>query len=360
MTGDFQAQVIATSVSDFGVDRNYPLNTVSQRAFATYQRFTTCTNVHSARSTAGSHGFDWMDEVSESGTCGSQVEFTYGRNGATYTTYTGASSGNLYANVNNNYNDPASWDARETVTTGTVREILNPKIAAARKSIANDEVLIVASARDAGPSNGFDHFSQIRENGGGYSLLWIGISLSNKSVGHIDTWVRKANDIDEIRTSYVQDNIDNSANDSCQAFTYDGTFWGNNDTVSDFASNDVWDGFSSAIVETDDNLPCMAFAGTSGAFGYGLYFDAETVLNTQDNTIQGLSYSPNPIVDKLNVSAKNNVELLSVYNILGQQVEQLEPNSDRISLDMTYYSPGMYIMEIISNGEKAVYKLIKQ
>ena len=89
-------------------------NTNSQRVFATYQKTTSCSEVHSARSTAGSYGFDWIDEVSL-GTCGLQVEFSYGLNGASYATYTGATSGNLYAEVNSNYNDPASWGARETL-----------------------------------------------------------------------------------------------------------------------------------------------------------------------------------------------------------------------------------------------------
>lgn len=359
-TGDFEAQAISGSVSDFGVDRNYPGPTANQRAFAAYQKFTTCNEVHSARSTTGSYGFDWVDEATESSTCGSQIEFTYGRNGATYTTYTGAGSGNLYANVNNNFNDPASWDVRETVTTGAVREILNPKIAAARKPIGSDEVLIVASARDAGTSDNYDHFSQIRENGGGYSLLWIGISFPNKSVQHIDTWVRKVNDNEVIRTGSLQDDIDNTSNDRCWQRSYDGTSLTGPSLVND-SNNDVWDRFPPAVAETNDNLPCMAFAGTSGAFGYGLYFDAETVLQIEENNeIAGLSYYPNPIVDKLNVSAKRNIEFLTVYNILGQQTQSLKPNSDSISLDMSYYAPGMYIIELISNGEKGVYKIIKQ
>jgi hypothetical protein len=76
--------------------------------------------------------------------------------------------------------------------------------------------------------------------------------------------------------------------------------------------------------------------------------------------IEGLSYYPNPVVDKVSVSAKNEIEVLSVYTILGQEVEQFKPNSDKVSLDMTYYAPGIYIMEIMSNGETGVYKLIRQ
>src|SRR5690606_20267889 len=57
-TGAFDAQVIASDVTDFGVDRNFPGNTNAQRVFATYEKTTSCTEVFSARSTAGSYGFD--------------------------------------------------------------------------------------------------------------------------------------------------------------------------------------------------------------------------------------------------------------------------------------------------------------
>ncbi|HPE82878.1 MAG TPA: T9SS C-terminal target domain-containing protein, partial [Aequorivita sp.] len=145
----FAFQTVASNVTDFGVDRNYPGNTSAQRVFATYQKTTSCTAVHSARSTAGSYGFDWVDEVSL-GTCGQQLEFTYGLNGASYATYTGATSGNLYAEVNSNYNDPASWGTRETVIDGSVTEVLNPTIRAARLELATDKVVIWASQRAAG------------------------------------------------------------------------------------------------------------------------------------------------------------------------------------------------------------------
>ena len=90
-TGTFDAQVIASDVIDFGVDTNYP-GVGSQRSFATYNKSDNST--YSARSTAGSHGFDWVDETSL-GIVTEQIEFAYGYLGATYTVFIGFNSRSL-------------------------------------------------------------------------------------------------------------------------------------------------------------------------------------------------------------------------------------------------------------------------
>ncbi len=358
-TGDFEAQAIATDVSDFGVDRNYPGITSTQRVFATYQRGGGCVEVYSARSTTGSYGFDWVDEVSESGTCGRQVEFSYGRNGSCYTTYTGAASGNLYANVNDNFNDPASWDDLETVTTGAVREIVNPRIAASRKFLANDEVVIFASARDAGTTEGYDYFTQIRENEGGYSLLWIGFAIPGRSFENMDTWVRRGNDVEEIRSTYNFRNLNSPPENSANYRFYDGDDISNATFVSD-PDFEVWDEFPPAIAETNDDLPCIAFAGRNGAFGYGLYFDSQSViLNTQDNAIEGLSYYPNPTSEILTLKATQNIEKVELFTISGKKVKEFTPNLIEVDLSIHDLSSGMYIMTIYSNNQAANYKVIK-
>src|SRR5690606_37882486 len=71
-TGSFDFQTVAGGViTDFGADRNYPGgvggNTDAQRVFVTYSGPSAFPEVMSARSTAGSYGFDWVDAVSISG-----------------------------------------------------------------------------------------------------------------------------------------------------------------------------------------------------------------------------------------------------------------------------------------------------
>src|SRR5690606_11176521 len=281
-TGVFNAQVIATDVIDFGVDNNYPLTTNAQRVFATYHKSTNST--FSARSTAGSYGFDWVDETSL-GIVGEQIEFSYGLNGGCYTAFLGFNSKSLRANVNGNYNDPASWDANETITDGSAIEILNPSIRATRKVLATDKVIIWASTRNAGTTDNYDGIGFLRENGGPYSVFSdFASGGTDWNIAHTDSWMRKENNLEIIRTSYVRDNIPNSVNDSNRSLTFDGSGFEPFEPVVD-SDRDVFDGLASAVAETNDGLPCMAFAGTSGggSFGFGLYFDAKTVLGTEEN-----------------------------------------------------------------------------
>lgn len=360
-TGAFDAQVIASSVTDFGVDRNYPVSTASQRSFATYEKTTSCTEVHSARSTSGSYGFDWIDEVTL-GLCGQQVEFTYGLNGGCYTTFTGASSGSLYAAANSNYNDPASWSSNETVAPGASTESLNPTIRAARKDFATDEVLIITSSRTAGSSDSYIGQGYRRESGAAFApISYIGAG-SDANIAHIDTWMRKINNDEVIETAYVRDDIDDSENDLNRSFQYDGTGFGPFEGVGDTGLN-VFDGFASAIAETNDELPCMAFAGTSGggSFGYGLYFDAKAViLGNQENSFEGFTFYPNPTRETLNLSANNTIENVAIYSLLGQKVMETSINQNKGSINVASLSPGVYLLKLAVNGQSATYKFIKQ
>jgi hypothetical protein len=359
-TGAFDAQVIASGVTDFGVDRNYPGSTSSQRVFATYEKTTSCTEVHSARSTAGSYGFDWIDEVSTSSTCGQQVEFSYGLNGGCYTTFTGAGSGNLYAQANSNYNDPASWGARETIVDGASTETLNPTIRATRKDFATDEVLILGSSRVAGSSDSYTGQAYRRESGAAYvPLSYIGAG-SDANIAHIDTWMSKVG-VEIIEIAYVRDDIDDSENDLNRVKPYDGSGFGPFEGVGDTGLN-VFDGFASVVAETSDQLPCLAFAGTSGggAYGYGLYYDAKSDLSVGENSFEGFKFYPNPAQNVLNLSTKNTIENVSMFSLLGQKVFETSVGQNETSINIASLSPGVYIMKVMIGGNSATYKIIKQ
>jgi hypothetical protein len=360
-SGDYTIETIDTDVSDFSVDRNYPTNTASQRVFATYLKDDVCaTRVYSARSTAGDYGLNWVDAVDIDNVCGSQIELAYGRNGSTYTVYTGAASGNLYVNVNDNFNDPASWTSRETLDPGNFYEFNEPIIRAARKSLASDEVLVITSRRPAGTANEFGLRSYRRENGGAFSNFFNGIPAPNYSDVYYDTWVRKSNDVEEIRLIWTLDFLDNSENGKLQIMTYDGDELVDDESVSDSAVN-VWDGFGGSVAETSDNLPCVAFAGTNGGVAYGLYYDAETViLNTSENQIEGLIHYPNPVGDVLNIRAGTIINEISVSNVLGERIIQISPNALNVELPINSVSSGVYIVSVSSEGKNGRFKIVKR
>jgi len=361
-TGAFEAQVVASGVTDFSVDRNYPGNTTNlMRVFATYKLAGAFPNIYSARSTAGSYGFDWIDAVSISGTGGNQVEFTYGLTGGCYTTYTGYSSGNLYANANSNFNDPASWSPNETVVLGASTQTLNPTIRATRKSFGTDEVIILGSSRISGSTDSYIGQGYRRENGGAYAPIAYISAGSDANIAHIDTWIRKLDGVEIIETAYVRDDIDDSENDLNRSRQYDGTAFSAFEGVGDTGLN-VFDGFASVIAETSDQLPCMAFAGTSGGgtYGYGLYFDAKSDLSVGDNSFEGFKFYPNPAQEVLNLSANNTIESVSMFSLLGQKVFETSVNHNETSINIASLTPGVYVMKAMIDGNSATYKFIKQ
>ena len=356
---DFDAQGIAGDVIDFGTDINYPVSTASQRVFGTYQK--TDNSTYSARSTAGSYGFDWADENSLA-IVGEQIEFAYGLNGGCYTTFIGFNSRSLRANVNNNYNDPASWEVNETITDGSVTEVINPTIRAARLEVANDKVIIWGSQRPAGTTNNFDGIAFKRVSGAAYANFSnFNAGGTDWNIAHTDSWMRKVNNDDIIRTSYIRDNISDTEMDTNRSLTFNGTDFDPFEAVIDPTIR-AFDGFSAASAETLDGLPCLAFAGTSsgGGFGYGLYFDAKTVLGTAENIFEGFKCYPNPANEVLNLQAKSNIEKVSIYSILGQQVMEASPNQTNATLNVASLNPGVYILKLAVAGQSASYKFIKQ
>lgn len=357
-SGAFDAQVIASDVIDFGVGTNYP-GAGTQRSFATYEK--SDHTIYSARSTTGSSGFDWIDENSLS-IVGEQVEFAYGYTGGCYTTFIGFNSRSIRANVNSDFNDPASWGSNETVTDGTAIESLNPTICAARKGIATDEVLIIASSRAAGSTDKFDGQAYRRESGAAYAPLGYINTSAGYNIAHIDSWMQKVNGSEIMETSYVRDIIDNSDIDVNRSHKYDGTAFGPFEEVND-SDVDVFDGFASAVAETPDNNPCMAFAGTSagGTFGYGLYFDAQNATaSTEENNFEGFTFYPNPAGETLNLSATRAIENVTIYSLLGQKVFETSPQQIKPSINISSIASGIYVMNVNIEGQSSTYKIIKQ
>lgn len=357
-TGDMSIKSISNDVVDFAVDRNYPGSTSSQQVFAVYEK--SDHGHYSARSTAGKYGFDWVDETSL-GLLGEQVAFAYGRDGGCYTTFIGLNSRSLRAIANSNSNDPASWGTKEIVTDGSLVEIKNPTIRAARKSFASDNVIIWASKRTAGSTTGYDGVGLSRKNGGPYTeFRFFGRGGNDWSIAHTDSWVRRANDIEIIRTSYVRDNLPNTENDANRSLTYNGTDFDQFEIVADPSIN-VFDGFASVIAETKDKEPCMAFVGTgNGGYGFGLYFDKKTPLSIAENSFENFRFYPNPTQDVLNLSANNTIESVSVFSLLGQKVMDVSVNETTSSINIGSLTQGVYLMKVMIDGKSASYKIIKQ
>ena len=162
----FEDETITTDVLDFEVDRNWTGSTDQQRVFAVYKK--TDNQLYSARTNAGSYGFNWVDETYLNNNRG-QVDIAYSQGGAIYVVMVSDVSNSMYVRVNDDYNDPASWSTSDLLENGADRETFHPTIRAERLPLFQDNVLVVASSRDAGSSGKFNLRWYTRTDGGDFN-----------------------------------------------------------------------------------------------------------------------------------------------------------------------------------------------
>jgi len=93
----------------------------------------------------------------------------------------------------------------------------------------------------------------------------------------------------------------------------------------------------------------------------GFPFDVTgSVLSLIDNSFEGFAFYPNPTTNILNVSAKSNIENISLYNVLGQQLISVTPDSLSAKVDIANLSTGMYVMKATVNGSVGSFNIVKR
>lgn len=99
------------------------------------------------------------------------------------------------------------------------------------------------------------------------------------------------------------------------------------------------------------------FDGQKGVFE--LQVSCNPIIGTSDNVIEGFSFYPNPSHDVVNLSSKDNIESVVLYNLLGQSIVENKINSPSYQMNVSSLAPGTYLMKITVDGQTAVYKMIK-
>lgn len=79
----------------------------------------------------------------------------------------------------------------------------------------------------------------------------------------------------------------------------------------------------------------------------------------EDLQLVGFSYYPNPVKEKLILNAKENISSVSVYNILGQEVKNINPRNLNAELDLTLLPSGTYLIRAFVDEKMGSFKVIK-
>ena len=82
-------------------------------------------------------------------------------------------------------------------------------------------------------------------------------------------------------------------------------------------------------------------------------------LGVNSNEIEGFVFYPNPTRDNLNLSATGNIEKVAFYNLLGQKVINMNVDATQTQVNVSHLAAGAYLMEVMVDGQKGIYKVIK-
>lgn len=105
----------------------------------------------------------------------------------------------------------------------------------------------------------------------------------------------------------------------------------------------------------------------SDVLTYSWFIDNVKVVATDTLTPQGIgeidlktSIYPNPVDDLMTIRSDEDIQLVSVYNILGIKVKDVAVNQKETVIDLTQLSAGAYMIEIVAGEKKSIKTIIKK
>ncbi len=181
---------------------------------------------------------------------------------------------------------------------------------------------------------------------GGFNQTFGAISLSGNSIVTLGTGSHALNFADS-STSFW---------DSTKTLVIKG--WTGTPGASGTAGK-IFFGANAASLSTAQ-LGAISFQGFTGKTLLASGELVPAALGIQDHNLENLKLYPNPVADFLNLTNDAEISEVNVFNLLGQKVISLNPNAITSAIDMSNLSPSAYFVEVISLGNKGIYKVIKK
>ncbi|MGO3182241.1 MAG: GEVED domain-containing protein [Aequorivita sp.] len=89
-------------------------------------------------------------------------------------------------------------------------------------------------------------------------------------------------------------------------------------------------------------------------------FESSVVIGVVENSLEGFNYYPNPTSGMLSLKSINNIDSVSIYNLLGQQLSNIIVGATSTDINLSGLSTGTYIMKVSVEGQIGTYKILKK
>lgn len=88
--------------------------------------------------------------------------------------------------------------------------------------------------------------------------------------------------------------------------------------------------------------------------------EIEIFLGINDLDISNLKVYPNPTKDLVYISYKENIDRVEVFSMIGQRVLDVNSNDSEVSIDMSNFASGTYMLKISVGNDNQLVKVIKK
>jgi hypothetical protein len=215
---------------------------------------------------------------------------------------------------------------------------------------------------------------------------WSNGTLTETKIGADD--VKKYTGLDFVGIETVAKQIDLTGMDSFEfdmwtpnstAFRFklvdagaDGAIGGGNDKEHETTITPTLNGWNHVAVAissmtaltTKKNIAQLIFAstpvGTSIAYIDNVLFSKKATTSIASLNAETIGVYPNPSSNNLNITTKNNIQDIAIYNSLGQVVLTTSPNTNTVNVDITSLPNGFYTVKASINGVDTFKKIIKE
>ena len=106
-----------------------------------------------------------------------------------------------------------------------------------------------------------------------------------------------------------------------------------------------------------NNLSDPATIGWGAIDNISLTYDMP--LSTEEFDANKVAFYPNPVKDVLNLSAVENIDSVSIFNLAGQNLVNKTINANETAIDMSSFANGTYIVNVISDKNVKTIKVVK-
>ena len=80
-----------------------------------------------------------------------------------------------------------------------------------------------------------------------------------------------------------------------------------------------------------------------------------TILSISEPQVNVFSFHPNPVKDILNISTKDQIETVKIYDVSGKLLDE----TSTISIDVSHLNSGLYFINVFVSGKTSMKKFLK-